>query len=330
AEHGGRMITQLLSFARGVESGRVPIRVDYLIRELCEVLHNTFPKSIEIKTLIPSGLWSIVGDATHVHQVLMNLCVNARDAMPLGGTLQLEVRNIVLDETYARMHPEATAGRYLVIEVSDTGTGIPTEIIDRIFDPFFSTKRGENATGLGLSTVLGIVKGHKGFIDVSSESGKGTTFSVHFPAFADAVEEVVHFVTDDLSLGHGELILVADEDPAIREITKETLETSGYSVMLANDAAEVVALCAENRNRIKVVLLDMNLPDLDGSSVVRVLRKLAPNLGIVVTGGHLSHQLKNTNGTGISKLLLKPYTAERLLKTLAQVLGAQWEADLGE
>jgi PAS domain S-box-containing protein len=329
AEHGGRMITQLLSFARGVESGRVPIRIDYLIRELSDVLVNTFPKSIEIKTAIPNGLWSIMGDATHLHQVLMNLCVNARDAMQKGGRLCLEARNVVVDETYARMHPEATPGRYLMIEVSDTGVGIPAEIIDRIFDPFFTTKRGENATGLGLSTVLGIVKGHKGFIDVSSETGKGTTFRVHLPALSDPVDEVASFGTDDLSLGQGELVLVADDEAAIREITKETLETSGYHVILANDAAEVIALCAENRSQIRVVLLDMDLADLDGPSVVRILKKLAPQIRIIVTGGHIHHQLRTTNnGADIARVLLKPYTAERLLKTLAQVLGAQWEADL--
>jgi len=181
AENAGRLITQLISTAKGVEEERVSIQPKSLIKETVEMLRTAFPKPVKIKTRIASELWSIVSTATHLHQVLMNLCLNASDAMPKGGTLTIDVKNVHLKRGYSSAIPGLNPGNYVLIKVSDTGIGIPAEIIDKVFEPFFTTKQGRG-TGLGLTAVLRIVKSHGGFLRVSSKSGLGTQFSVFLPA----------------------------------------------------------------------------------------------------------------------------------------------------
>ncbi|PYS17002.1 MAG: hypothetical protein DMG15_00660 [Acidobacteria bacterium] len=181
AEHAGHLITQLLSIAKGIEEERASIQPRYLIKETAEMLRVAFPKSVKIKTRVASKLWSIVSSATHLHQVLINLCLNASDAMPKGGTLTIEAKNLYLKRGYRSAPAEMNPGNYILIKVSDTGIGIPAEIIDKVFEPFFTMKQGRG-TGLGLTAVLRIVKSHQGFIRVSSKSGVGTQFRVYLPA----------------------------------------------------------------------------------------------------------------------------------------------------
>ena len=181
SQRGANLIKQVLSFARGVEGERNPLAAKHVIREIEKVLKETFPRSIEIRTDIQKDLFTISGDATQLHQVIMNLCVNARDAMPNGGILSITASNFFIDKNYAQMHTDAKVGSYIVIAVSDTGTGIPPKIMDRVFEPFFTTKEHGKGTGLGLSTALAVVKSHGGFINIYSEVGKGTTFSVYLP-----------------------------------------------------------------------------------------------------------------------------------------------------
>ncbi len=181
AEHAGGLITQLMSLARGIEGERTPIQLRHLIHETVGVLKRVFPESISIKTRIATDLWTIVGNATHVYQVLVNLCVNARDAMPRGGALTIEAHNTVFDGAPSSGYDGEKGSRHVLIKVSDTGVGIPAEIIDKVFEPFFSTKHAKNGTGLGLSTVLRIVTSHKGVITVSSKPGQGTEFKMFFP-----------------------------------------------------------------------------------------------------------------------------------------------------
>jgi CheY-like chemotaxis protein len=264
-----------------------------------------------------------MGDATQLHQVLMNLCVNARDAMPDGGVLGICAENIYIDENYARMNIEAKVGRYLVITVSDTGTGIPHEIIDRIFDPFFTTKKQGKGTGLGLSTALAIVKSHGGFINVYSEVNRGTTFKIYLPAvktnIAQEVEEHIK-----LPAGQGELILVVDDEAQIREIASLTLETHGYRVLTANDGAEAITVYTQNKDKIKVVLMDMMMPVMEGAASIRKLRKINPEVKIIAFSGLTErNKFARVAITHIRAFLPKPFTSERLLKTIYEVISAK-------
>src|SRR5262245_56451287 len=212
AERGSSMVRQVLSFARGVEGERVALQPKHLIKEIVKILRETLPKTIEISFQIPNDLWMISADATQMHQVLMNLCVNARDAMPEGGAIFIKAENVFVDENYARMHIEAKAGRFLVLTVSDTGPGMTPEIQGRIFEPFFTTKEMSKGTGLGLSTALTIVKSHGGFINVYSEPHKGSQFTLYIPAIEAPGLDEDRQVQTALPTGHGELILVVDDE----------------------------------------------------------------------------------------------------------------------
>jgi len=323
AERGGNMVRQVLSFARGVEGERVALQPKHLIKEIVKILRETLPKSIEITYHLPDDLWIISADATQMHQVLMNLCVNARDAMAEGGLISIKAENAFLDENYARMHLEAKAGRFVVITVSDTGPGMPPEVQSRIFEPFFTTKEMSKGTGLGLSTAVTIVKSHGGFINVYSEVHKGSQFALYLPALAAPATSEAGASRTDLPLGHGELILVVDDEESIREITRGTLETFGYTVLTASDGTEAVALYADRKNEIAVVLTDMMMPFMDGPATIRALRKMNPAIKIIAASGLTAdHKPGEASLEGVKIFLTKPYTAEKLLKALAQVLKA--------
>jgi CheY-like chemotaxis protein len=294
----------------------------HLIKEIVKILRETLPKSIEISFEIPNDLWIISADATQMHQVLMNLCVNARDAMPEGGSIAIRAENVYVDENYARMHLEAKAGRFVVISVADTGPGIAPDIQSRIFEPFFTTKDMSKGTGLGLSTALTIVKSHGGFINVYSELHKGSQFALYLPAMEMPGELGRETAQTDLPLGHGELVLVVDDEESIREITRGTLETFGYKVITAADGTEALAVYADKKSEIAVVLTDMVMPFMDGPSTIRALQRMNPDVRIIAASG-LGIGQRAGEGVleGVSVFLNKPYTAEKLLKTLAQVIG---------
>ena len=321
AERGSNMVRQVLSFARGVEGERVALQPKHLIKEIVKILRETLPKSVAIKYELAESLWMISADATQVHQVLMNLCVNARDAMPNGGTISLSAQNVTVDENYARMHIEAKAGPFVVITVSDTGVGMSPEVQGRIFEPFFTTKEMSKGTGLGLSTAVTIVKSHGGFINVYSEVGKGTQFALYFPALDLRDSAQADAVRVDLPAGNGELILVVDDEEAIRQITRGTLETFGYRVLTAGDGTEAVALYAEQKNDIAAVLTDMVMPFMDGPATIRALQKMNPQVKIIAASGLPASQRSGEDSLqGVQAFLNKPYTAEKLLKALAEVL----------
>ena len=321
AERGGNMVRQVLSFARGVEGERVALQPKHLVKEIVKILRETLPKSIEISFRLPDDLWIISADATQVHQVLMNLCVNARDAMPEGGSISIRAENVFVDENYARMHIEAKPGRFVVINVSDTGPGMTQEIQTRIFEPFFTTKEMTKGTGLGLSTALTIVKSHGGFINVYSELHKGSQFAVYLPALATPGSVNAAAAQTDLPLGHGELVLVVDDEESIREITRGTLETFGYTVLTASDGTEALALYADKKNQIAAVLTDMVMPFMDGPATIRALQRMNPKVKIIAASGlGTGHHAGEGVLEGVSVFLNKPYTAEKLLRTLAQVL----------
>jgi two-component system cell cycle sensor histidine kinase/response regulator CckA len=320
---GASLVKQVQSFARGVQGERVALQVSHLISEIMQIAKETFPRSIEIRTDTQKDIWIISGDPTQLHQVIINMCVNARDAMPEGGILSISAENIFIDENYARMNIDAKVGQYVVITVSDTGTGIPPEILDRIFEPFFTTKQPGKGTGLGLSTSLAIVKSHSGFITVYSEVGKGTVFKVYLPVVkATEVQKVEEQL--ELLAGHGESILVVDDEAMVREITSSILETHGYRVLTANDGKEAIKVYKQNREKIKVVLMDMMMPVMDGQACIRALRKVNPEIKIIAVSG-LAEKEKPAKVavTQVKAFLPKPYAAKRLLKTIHEVISAK-------
>lgn len=324
AERGGVMVKQVLEFARGVEGERIVLQLKHLIKEITKTLSETLPKSIEVECFVPAGIWPITGDPTQIHQVLMNLCVNARDAMPQGGVLSVKAENISIDESYARMILDAMPGQFVLITVRDTGTGIPPEIISRVFEPFFTTKEQGKGTGLGLSTVLGIVKSHGGFVNVYSEAGRGTQFRAYFPAAESSLTTQAREERPDVPLGHGELVLVVDDESAIREITRSTLEAFGYTALTASDGTEAVALYAQHKAAIAVVLTDMMMPYLDGTATIRALQKINPSVKVIASSGLADvGKADEAAALGVKTFLSKPYTAETLLKALTETLAAK-------
>ena len=321
-ERGANMVQQILSFARGNEGKHIEIQPRHLLVELVKVLRETFPKSIEVEFNLPRDLWTVRADPTQLHQVLMNLCVNGRDAMPQGGLLKVTANNHVVDENYVLRHPDARVGELVKIVVTDTGTGMSREVIDRIFEPFFTTKPAGKGTGLGLSTTLAIVKSHGGFLDVESEIGRGTSVIVYLPASSDAKPRSE---TDEtvkrLPLGHGELVLVVDDEDSIRQIARSTLEAFGYQVLTAADGTEALALVAQQRDKVAVVITDMMMPFMDGVATIRALRKLRPDLKIISASGLADERrMPESVRTSVQVFLGKPYTAEMLLTAVAEVL----------
>jgi PAS domain S-box-containing protein len=320
-QRGANLMKQVQSFAKGAKGERNVLQMSQIISEIREIAEETFPRNIEIRTDIPKDLWTISGDATQLHQVIMNLCVNARDAMSNGGILRISAENLLIDEDYAHINTEAKIGPYIVITVSDTGAGIPPEVINRIFEPFFTTKEHGKGTGLGLSIALGIVKSHGGFISVYSEVGKGTAFKVYLPAITTPGTLKAQEHQYELPAGHGESILVVDDEAQILEATTKILEKHGYKVITANNGEEAIALYLQHRDEIKFVLMDMMMPVMDGPASIRELHKVNPEIKIIAVSGLTeTDKLTNVADVHVYGFLPKPYTAERLLKTIHEVI----------
>jgi two-component system cell cycle sensor histidine kinase/response regulator CckA len=321
AERGCSLIAHLLSFASGTEEQKAVLQPKHLIKEIATILDNTFPKSITIKHSLAQDLAAIKGVPSQLHQVLMNLCINARDAMPHGGTLTIAAETVVFDRHKAQLNLETKPRSYVLITVTDTGTGIPREIAERIFDPFFTTKERGKGTGLGLSTVQGIVKSHQGFISVNSEMGRGTRFMVYLPAIASAQTALVAAPASHLPAGRGEAILVVDDEESVRQITGMTLETSGYRVLVASDGAEAVETYISHKDEIEAVLIDMMMPSMDGSATIRALMEINPQVKIIATSG-LAESDRTVKATqlGAQAFLAKPFSTESLLVTLDELI----------
>jgi len=324
AKRGADVVKQLLTFARGIQGDRVSVQVRHLIKEVIQIAQESFPKSIQITSNIPRELWPVVGDATQLHQVMLNLAVNARDALSEGGRLTITGENVTLDDTFASMEPQAKPGPYILLSVQDTGTGIAPEIMDRLFEPFFTTKQTGKNPGLGLSTALGIVQNHGGFVRVSSQTGQGSVFKVFLPAAPGAVVAL----TDQelpLPVGHGELILLVDDETAICQSASALLKRHGYQVVTAADGAEALARFAERRAEVRLILADIVMPLMDGVALVRGLRKIAPETRVVAASGLLddpdqSGKILELKQLGVNRFLTKPFTARDLLVAISETL----------
>ena len=317
ARRGAVILKQVLTFARGVEGERVLIKPSHLIEELIDIARKTFPKSIELTSRYPEDLWPIQGDPTQLHQVLLNLAVNARDAMPRGGSLTIAAENFVVDEHYAAMTPNAKPGPCVVLRLSDSGAGMSRATIDKIFDPFFTTKEIGKGTGLGLSTTLGIVKSHGGFISVYSEIGRGTTFKIFLPATMSEEELEKPKTVTMAPCGNGEQILVVDDEPNILQITRTIFEKYNYRVLSANDGPEALAIFAQQMPWIAGVLTDVAMPYMDGVALVRALKKMKSDIPIIAcTGDGERSAMAELQSLGVNNFLTKPYDTEKLLVTV--------------
>jgi PAS domain S-box-containing protein len=321
AQRGAAMVKQLLTFAKGVEGERLLVQPKHLLKEMEKLIRSTFPKNIQLQTRYAKDLRTILGDVTQLHQVLLNLCVNARDAMPEGGTLTLEGENMELETVYADAITEAKPGHYVVWRVMDTGTGIPPEILDRIFEPFFTTKGPGKGTGLGLSTIIGIVKSHGGFVRVYSVPGKGSTFAVYLPAAASDADDTTLLTKTDMTFrGHGETILVVDDEAAVRNVLRAVLTELNFKVLTASDGTAALIQVTEQPAQLRAVITDLHMPHMDGLAFVRVLKGRLPQTGIIVVSGRLDEREENEfKKLGVSALLDKPFTQEKLVGALKTV-----------
>ncbi len=314
AHRGSGLVKQILTFAKGIDGKPMLLQFRHILMEIISIAQQTFPKSIDIYLDLDSeDLWMVHVDATQIHQVLMNLFVNARDAIENAGSITATARNVVLDDSYTKLHPEVLAGAYILITIADTGIGMESETVDRIFDAFFTTK--EAGTGLGLSTVMGIVKAHGGFITVETVIGQGTAFNVYIPAIKSPADHLLATIPESFD-GNGQLVLIIDDEIAVREITKEALEFYNYRTMVASDGIEALVLYAQHWQRIGIVIVDMFMPHLDTPSVIQALQKINPAIKIIVMSGSTGNQ-GILEQYGLRAFLTKPFTAIEIMQALA-------------
>jgi PAS domain S-box-containing protein len=320
---GAEMVKQVLAFARGADTRKSTVRIDRLIKEMGKIITDIFPKNIKCQVNTGQGIWPVSGLPTQLHQVLMNLCVNARDAMPQGGMLTLSTKNVQLGQSDIGQHPEATPGDYICVSVEDTGTGISPEQLTKLFQPFFTTKRPGKGTGLGLSTSRNIIKNHSGFITVESQLGRGTVFKFYLPAANTPANPETIANPLPLPAGSGECVLVIDDEETVLAITKSTLENFGYVVITVSSGLEAIACFAEQHDKIKLVITDMAMPFMDGLATTMALRKIRPDVPIIVTTGLDQEKDEDTSRKiKAAASLQKPFTAETLLTQVHAVLTA--------
>jgi len=320
AERGSNMVEQVLAFARGVEGERVALQAATIIDEVAKITTETFPDDIDVQVNVPDDLNDIVGDATQIQQVLMNLCVNARDAMPDGGVIDISASEVEISEAEAQRKMDAEPGAYICLRVSDTGSGIPEEAIDKIFEPFFSTKAEGEGTGLGLSTAYSIVKSHNGFVDVESEPGEGTTFRVYVPVATSSDERRGPAASGELRDGSGELILVVDDEEFILDTARQTLEDAGYRVITAQGGEKAIDVMERNGDQVEAIITDLRMPEMNGFDLIRRLRPQFPNVPIIAASGMADGRTDDAVQAGAQTFLAKPFTAEKLQGTLQDVM----------
>jgi len=317
AKRGADIVRQVLAFARGIEGQRVFLPPNYLVEEVVKIARETFPRNIEVSLEAAPDLPTVTGDLTQLHQVLLNLALNARDAMPNGGSLSFTAKSVLITGTDRELVPPAHPGPYVLFEVRDTGEGIPPEILDKVFDPFFTTKATGKGTGLGLSTALGIVRSHGGLIRVSSAVGNGTVFKVYIPASADGAAAEPVLGQKSVPQGNGELILVVDDEVSIRGTAQSALERNGYRVLTAADGREALAVFGGQKDEIALVVTDLMMPVMDGAALARALRLLVPKVIIIGASGLLpEHQVKSGARNEFAQFLDKPYRLSELLQAV--------------
>ncbi len=326
AERGAALVRQILGFARGVGGEPQLVQIRHLLRDVDKFVAGTFPDNISLESDLPLDLWTIMANPTQINQVLLNLCVNARDAMPQGGTLRLRAENCRLAEAAAMAIEGGKPGAFLMIEVADTGTGIAPEVMERMWEPFVTTKVTGKGTGLGLSTVRGIIKNHHGFIELRTEVGKGTSFRVYLPAVEGTAEDPIRPIALPVPRGHGEHILVVDDEEPIRDVIATILGQHGYRVSVAADGAEATACFARHADEIQLVISDFYMPNLSGAVLAKVLKHINPDVRILMVSGRAAASgsrspLKVGEYNGV--FLQKPFKPEALLRKVQELLATR-------
>ncbi len=321
-ERGVGVVKQLLTFARKTEVLLESVRINDVIGELTRLLHETFPKSIRVETMLLGSVPSILADTNQMHQVLLNLCVNARDAMPAGGVVTIATRSV--DGDIVRMQwPDATAAEYVGVSVSDTGVGMDDATRERIFEPFFTTKERGKGTGLGLAIVYGVVHAHKGFIDVQSQQGEGTTFNLYFPSQQGRESQQTGELHGRGTVGGNETILFVEDEPMLMDLVKEVLSAQGYTVLTAMDGITGAELYARHRSDIALVISDLGLPRLSGDELFLMLKSLNPGVRFILASGFVDPAVKaRLTREGLQHLLNKPYHPSHVLHKIREVLDA--------
>jgi PAS domain S-box-containing protein len=321
ARRGASIVRQVLAFARGLEGERTTVSLRHLLFELVGILRETFPPTIQVNCEYPADLWPVTGDPTQLHQVLLNLAINARDAMPEGGNLKISAANFTADESFATMVPGANPGPFIRLQVEDSGVGIEPAMLDKIFDPFFTTKGPGVGSGLGLSSALGIVKSHGGFITVESTVRRGTIFKVFLPATPQASEPAAETAPPPLVRGRGETLLLVDDESALLVVLGTLLREAGYEVIIATDGTDALAAYMESRGKIQLVITDATMPFLDGAAFVRALRQIDPEIKVLgISGQHDHPRVHELQKLKLSGFLAKPFAAHALFEAVHRAL----------
>jgi PAS domain S-box-containing protein len=322
AARGTALIRQILSFAQGTGGETQLVQLRHLLRDIGLFMAETFPKNIKVEERIAADLWPIMANAPQLHQVLLNLCLNARDAMASGGKLFLRAENCTLDEAAAGVIEGGRSGRFVMLQVEDTGTGVPPEVLARMWEPFVTSKGAGKGTGLGLSTVRGIVSNHSGFIQLDTMRGEGTSFRVYLPA-APVRAAVAGSANPESTRGHGELVLVVDDEAPIRALISEMLTRNGYRVLTASDGAEATAFFAKHANEVRLVISDLNMPNLDGAMLTQVLKRMNSDVRVLIVSGlsaPMEHRPMFRPEEFNGAFLRKPFKSDELLRKTADLL----------
>jgi len=320
AKRGADLVKQILTFSRKVEGSPRPVSVNDLVRQAHKLLSRTLPKVIDIELHLAPDLSVVNADPGQVEQILLNLAVNAEHAMPEGGELVLETENVTLDEEYARLNPEVTPGRYVALTVSDTGHGMTPEVMERIFEPFFSTKKMGEGTGLGLAMVFGIMKSHGGHIKCYSDPGVGATFRCYFPATDQ--KEANHVAPSDVaSVGGTETILLVDDEHLLRELGSTVLSRAGYTVLTACNGKQGAEIYGTEQDRIALVIVDLIMPEMGGEQCLAAILKMNPDAKVITTSGlAVDEPMQKMMGAGAKGILRKPFGVNQLLQTVRKTL----------
>jgi PAS domain S-box-containing protein len=313
------LIKGMMVFSRKTPVGLQPIAINKIVEQTRSMLTLSIPKMIEIEISLADDLWVINAVSNQIDQILTNLAINASDAMPDGGKITIKTKNIVLDEEFCRRNPKTKPGKYALITVSDTGTGMNQDTASHIFEPFFTTKEAGKGTGLGLAVVYGIVEQHGGRIICDSEPSVGTTFSIYLPAIEELPQEQCSEKKEP-PRGRGETILLVDDEPDITKLVSLWLTKANYNVITASNGEEALELYEKHREGIKLVILDIVMPKMDGSVCLRTLLTMEPKIKVLVASGVLNEGMaKDSKEAGAKGFIRKPFDMPELLTTIRDV-----------
>ncbi len=320
AERAAQLVQQMLGFSRGGKYEVKRVNCNMVVEEVVKLLSRTIDKSISIETRLCPDLAPVLADMVQIQQVALNMCINARDAMPHGGRLLLETENVRLDQVYARKHLGAVPGEYVLMSISDTGTGMDPEVKKRIFEPFFTTKEKGKGTGLGLAMVYGIVKNHGGYVNFYSEKDMGTRFNVYLPVAEEGADDIPAARQKTMP-GGKETILLIDDEEVIRDLGKEVLETLGYNVLVAIDGAEALEIYERDKARIDLVILDIVMPRVGGKKTFAALKTIQPSVRVILSSGYsINGEAQDILSAGAQAFIQKPYRIDELSAVIRRVL----------